>query len=211
MATRTNLLLNPSAETNTTNIQAGNTGSTITRVATGATVGASALQVVCDGLAATQGLVYITGTGLGGSSVPVVASFDFTTSITQAMSFRLRFFYTDATNALQTALIVTPAIGTTRITIPVATSDGAKTLNQITLNINVSGTRAMTFQTDAAIVERSAVSQSYFDGSFPGASWSGTAHASTSVLTVPDDDPHHIVQKQERSRRLAILQGVGVI
>jgi hypothetical protein len=86
----------------------------------------------------------------------------------------------------------------------------------VVLNQTFDATCFMIHQGDSVV--------SYFDGGYVDASypvgssssWSGTAHASSSTLITPEvvnnsGGPGDVTEKQERARRLSILQGVGVI
>lgn len=181
MTTITNLLPNPSTETNQTDAVT-TAGATVTRGTTGVVSGVFAMTVATTGTG-QQGIIYrnnATALPSGGAYVGGVW-----VSGSGALEAFVRMFYVEGGSTLS-ATATFAATGTpTRVATNVLTSDAGKTISSINLYVRTVSPQTVTFYTDAAMVVQGDVLPAYFDGDSPGARWTGTPHASTSVLTLP--------------------------
>jgi hypothetical protein len=173
-ATLTNLVVNPSLETNASSWSA-NGGATLTRVSTQQQSGAWSLQVACTAVAnsgtqcaaitAGVGAVFSTGVYLrgnvGGETVDVQLRNQAGTVVTTR------------------AVTLTTAWQWFTLT---GTTPGSTT--SIHLRVNKTAATAHTYFLDAAIVTAGGTVWPAFDGDTPGAAWTGTAHASTSTIPI---------------------------
>lgn len=187
--TITNLHPNPSVETNLTNIIASAVSVTMTRelhTPMNDNAGDYAVKAVTDGTANLQGVHYRipAGMGLTGENRPFVASVSAEGAGT--VYIWKQIVYTDATtvNSAANSFILTGS--PIRYTTSVVRVDPAKTVDFIQLMVRTNGAQAVTFWTDAALILEGEENVDYFDGDSPNAAWTGTAHASTSVLTILD-------------------------
>jgi len=190
MPTITNLLPNPSAETDLVNIGTSVASVTRSRVLANAVAGSYAVEVVCAGSVGGEGVIY---QNLSVSGVPagVVLTGSISAEGSGQVQAIFRFGYTDTTAPFMTAQATTATLsGTPTRLVTTATTDPARTLNRVWLYIRTTATaQAVTFYTDAAMLHEGAAPVDYFDGDSPGAVWTGTPHASSSVLTLPDPPP----------------------
>lgn len=158
----TNLLKNPSAETNLTDIPA--TGATGTRDTSYASIGAASAKAVTNNGASSEGLIFDTATGLGytGSVRTFIGSCMARGSGT--VSVFIQFVYTDASVVTGSALNIALTGQWQRIVTPTLASDSAKTLDKIRLHIRTQTQQAATFYVDASQIEEKAYATSYCDG-----------------------------------------------
>jgi hypothetical protein len=190
-ATRTNLVTNPSLETNTTNW--ASTGSTtFTRITTDAYIGSASGRVTTTGLGQMGARI------MGTSRIPVIASQVFTGSVfvkdeSTNAQFRNEIYWYNSGGSL---LSITTGSATTvsssawtRISLS-ATAPTNATMAMLVCqtSTNVVASRSALF--DAALFEQASTLGDYFDGSTAPVSnfdadktysWSGTANASTST------------------------------
>lgn len=206
---RSNLILNPSIETNTT-YWAALGSSTISQYTTDAVFGSKSLQVTLANTATTaNNVATIQGSG---NRIPVVEgkTYIFSLYIKQlsgsASTYRFRMLSYSANSG--GTIVQQPIPGTTSISSGGAWTRmiGAVTIPTgapwLTINIECSsGAASQVILLDAALLEESAVAYPYFDGSteptYNGVQytvalgkmdvgsigWSGTTHASTSYIT----------------------------
>lgn len=175
----TNLLLNPSAETNLTGITA-TAGLTLTNDSAYAYIGTKSAKVDAPAASFTKRLVnQCAGTVPVGS--PVVGSIFLRGS--GNVTIDISVTYTDASSgngSASSTIALTDAW--TRFSTPVLTTDGAKTVNLLVLSVRVADANATVFYADAMQVEAKIAATSYADGSLgAGYAWTGTAHASSST------------------------------
>lgn len=179
----TNIILNPSFETNTTNWTA-QLGATLAQYAGAAYVGAYSLRIT-HVASTTSGAstLYTTstqGTYTASCYLKAYAAAD----VGLNCSLLMRFTYSDATTS-DVSVNHTLTTAWTRVQVT-ATTNGAKTLSNITVFVRdlLSGA-AHDSLVDAVQLENASFAGAYLDGSLgSGHSWSGTAHASTSSRTV---------------------------
>lgn len=180
---RTNLITNPSLETNVTGwTPALSTGTTQTPIPAGTKYGF------------TSGATDITNT-----FVPVIAGQPYVGSAScsrdNAGTVQAVVDWYDAGSVLiSTSAGSAPSIALDTWTRVSASGTAPATATQAQLRLVYGGTSGR--RVDAALLEQSAGLGSYFDGDTAGASWSGTAHASTSTLP----DPVPALTPQRRSR-----------
>lgn len=187
-----NVLANPSAEFDLTNILRRGVGTTIDRVyARPQEDGEWAVSSTHDGSVDFQGIRYLTYEGLGwtGTSRTIIGSVVASSTDTTPDAF-LRVFYTDNTSVNGPAVAFTGISGEpTRFTVPAMTTDATKTVRRIEIIIRRSGTGVVwNLVTDAAMVEVGTAVSAYEQGQevavglpLPGYAWTGTPHASSST------------------------------
>lgn len=182
----TNLVRNPSAETDLTGILTGSGGQPpLERVAQGAVDGAWAVKVTCDLASGFQGVIFESTIGLGftGAARSFVGSVSLSGNGTLA-SFTLRVLYTDTTfvNAVtrsNIALSSTPI----RVATNILTLDPAKTVSSFRLMAYQPSTPTvpLTFYADAAQIEEGTEPTQFVIGtatasSLPGFLRIGSSH-----------------------------------
>jgi len=179
----TNYFPNPNSENaSITNGCAATAGATLTKETTLSYLGAACAKAVTAGLAGGEGIVYTSASALGftGSARPYTGSVYLRGSGT--IDVWTRVTYNDATliDGAKTTVVLTDSW---QRVIPVSvTADGAKTINQLQLNVRTPSTSVVTFYADCCQIEEKAHATSYADGSLgTGYSWSGVANSSTSV------------------------------
>lgn len=185
----TNLVINPSFETNSTN-WAATAGAAIARVTTEQKFGFTSLEANTTGVGAFEGCTYTAG-ALAGSTTYTGTAW---VKIPSGTAMRLRM--TDGVTSTDTTFTSTGAwerieVEKTFAAVPVST----------VLNIATTGASDVTFYVDGVQVEASDYATTYTDGSLgPGYAWSGTAHGSTSTrtATVFDlDDEASLISEQD--------------
>jgi hypothetical protein len=180
ISTRTNLLTNPSVETNTTGWTA--VTSTLSQDNTnGAIAGTQALKVITSGSASGEGVIVGANSTL--SLVPFSGQISVWAAAGVSMFIGIRF---NAGGTGQVTQVFTGNGAWQTLTLNNVPSISGTTLVQLMVRTNT--TIATTFWVDAAILEQAAATTSYFDGSTTSSgntsySWTGTAHASTSTAT----------------------------
>jgi hypothetical protein len=177
---RTNLIPNPSFESNTTGWNPN--GSTNTRVAGTWSTGSFVYQIVH------------TGTGLGGTfsdfaSFVVTAGQSYTASFdAKSISGTLRTLqiaisWYNAGGTLLSSSTANQTLTTSSQRWSVtATAPATAAHALIYAYTTTTGSIGDTWQMDSVLVEQSSTQNSYFDGTRPGATWTGTANNSTSIL-----------------------------
>lgn len=168
----TNLVLNPSVETNTTNISAIGSGTTIARVTTDFYVGTASVRAVGDGTVAGQGVVFATASNLaaGVYSVAAWVKAPAGTAMQLAAFTSLGSFQTmtfTGTGSWQRVVFSGAVVATGTFVADIRVITAAAT--------------AVTIYADAALMVAGTEVPDYFDGDTAGCYWTGTAHASTSV------------------------------
>jgi hypothetical protein len=171
--TRTNLLINPSFETNTTDWSG-----IMTRVTTDYYVGTASAKMICT---AIDNQMYTSK-----YSAPVGVAYTGSAYVKGEVgkSIKLGVSAWDATNTyLGNKYATVTATGSwQRISVTYTTPANTTGVQVSILNAYAG---AHTFYVDAVMLEQSASLGTYFDGSTPivnGVMWSGTANASTSVI-----------------------------
>lgn len=190
---KTNLVVNPSFETNTSSwsIVAASNSRVINDGPIGVETGAYVLQVVGTASGTTSVTTTITARPLGvWHSCSIYARLvDANPLATLPVTMRAATSYSDATPPAEAtvAYVLTPqwqrlhAVVSTCVTCSsgVVGAEGADPA--VTLQVTAT-TTGQTIQFDAAQIETTYEPSDYFDGTYTGsgAGWSGTAHASTS-------------------------------
>jgi len=193
VATRTNLITNPSFETNTTIWDAGagvtlarSTAATYSGTASGLitltnTVANSGINNLSNRSAATAGLSYTAST---------YAQLNTGTAFTYSV---VLFFYDAGGSILSTAASTATTLGSSWERKTVTATAPANTVTvgmQIRRNTALTGTAS--FYVDAIMIEQTASALPYFDGTYVdnytgyglnSKAWNGTANASTSTAT----------------------------
>jgi hypothetical protein len=178
----TNLVSNPSFETNTTS-WSGISSGTIARVSSDSYIGDYCLQITTPGsTAAGAFFVYTTsthGTYTGQFMIKAATASD----IGKTASILMRANYSDATTTDVSVLITLSEEW--QLATAAVTSNGAKTLSNISIFArDLTAGTARVFLIDAVQVEAKSYRTPYCDGSLgSGFAWTGTAHASTSTRT----------------------------
>lgn len=180
----TNLIANPGAEVNATNINPAGTGTTVTRISTNAYLGAVGIRVVGDGSVGAQGVIYTTVSSLGytGSVRQFVGSIwikGIAPYVTLDVYCRVNYTDVSITDGARTTVLLTNEWQ--RIVTPLVSSDPTKIVNNLFVLARNFGSGSTTFIADAAQVEEKTFATSYCAGDLgTGYSWAGTANASTS-------------------------------
>lgn len=199
---RSNLVTNPSVETNTTNWSLNGTGTTIARITSDYYVGSASLEV-------TKGAVTNAGATFGGTTrIAVSASTTYTVSAyvkvptsNASSDLRLRVSPYDAlaggsalASTASSTTTVTSAMGWVRLSYTFTTP-----VNSAGLTIRVeqatAGTAGEKFLIDGVLLETGSSLLTYFDGANNGY-WSGTAHASSSYS---DENNARLLYRDPRS------------
>lgn len=179
----TNLITNPSAETNTTGWTAS--GATFTRDTGFGVSGTCSFKLV--GTASNDSFIVYSLPTVIGKTYTVSATARLTGALTGAEMVatppRARAIYAyDAVGALGASAQAPNAAGTTRLSVTF-------TATQTTSNIRLyHGQTGGTIWWDAVLATEGSIVYPYFDGATTDCSWSGTANASTSY-SVPNVVP----------------------
>lgn len=190
--TRTNLVTNPSLETNTTNWDGS--GTSFTRITTDSYAGTACIRYT----ATSAGFPYGARIHIS-NRIPISASTSYTASVyvkdeTAGVQFRTRFFwYTAGGSLISTSDGAATSINTTSWTRVFHTSTSPATAAFAAMLVTgVADYNTKSVLMDAALFEQSSSLGDYFSGSTPTTTsggvtktyaWSGTADASTSVET----------------------------
>lgn len=190
LPTRTNLILNPSIEVNTTGWIGS--GATLSRITTDSFIGNAAAQLVCLNVGNNRGLL-----GAGGATyrVPVVTNDTFTASAyvkntvgTRNIFMQLRGYAGASGGAnLQsfTSTIAVNPTGWTRLTVTGTFTNASVAFADLYIRTISTGAIGDTFLVDGIMMEKApAPVGTYFDGSLLATQpvyWTGTPHDSTSV------------------------------
>jgi hypothetical protein len=179
-APRTNLISNPSFETNVLGWNAN--GSTNTRVAGTWGMGSFVYRIVATGTGNS-------GTFTSVNAFPVTPGGSYTVSFfAKSISGTLRklyigIYFSDASggfiNQFFTGKFLTTGVQRFSIT---ATAPALAATGGIFAYTLDGGTTSDTFEMDSVLVEQSSELNSYFDGTRPGATWTGAVNNSTSIL-----------------------------
>lgn len=170
---RTNLVTNPSFETNATGWAALGAGVTATRVTTDSYEGTASLEVVTPGTVAEEGVQLSPDL-----TAPTVGEvFTASAYVKFPAGKTIRAYLTETGVAFTTADVV--ATGRWQRISVTRTMVGGGTGLDFRI-FEPTQTAAITFHVDAVLVEESATLGVYFDGTSTGA-WTGAAHASTST------------------------------
>jgi hypothetical protein len=172
----TNLMRNPSVETNTTFISAYNSAS-ISRVTSEYDIGAASLEVVCDGTA-NRGMHQVSA-ATGPWTASQVISVQMRIKAPAGKTFRFGFRGQKSAGGNQE---VTPPLTATgqwqRVTYSYTLTENFNTVGLECYFETAQG--ALTFYVDAMQVEVGPPTP-YLDGSLDDHAWTSTAHASTST------------------------------
>ena len=191
----TNLLINPSAESTITSptpsaaegaIRLG-AGASVSAVTTYARLGSKAYKVDTTGAGAREGirLNSVSGLAYTGSARDFVPSAWLRAPASVQVTISSIIYYTDASFTESTTTTYTLGDSWQLAVAPYQSSNPAKIVDVVWLDVRTVGTVASTFYVDSAQLEQKAYATSYCDGSLgTGYAWSGTAHASSSTRTV---------------------------
>ena len=190
----TNLVANPSTEVDTSNIFPG-TGDAgqISRETGFGYSGNACMKVTAPGLAAGEGVIYRSLTGLGTTSTRTFVGSLYARG-SGVVDVWTRAQYADVSITEGEKTFVTLTNNWQRIVAPAVTTDPAKTLHFLQVMCRTRSVAAVEFWVDAAQIEEKSYATSYADGSMgTGYSWAATAHNSAStragtVLRVPTTD-----------------------
>jgi len=178
-STRTNLCFNPSFETSAS-VSWGTFNATIARAAGTITNGSGSFSAQV-----THSVTGVSGAYIGISGV--IPNTVYTASIqclrlSGPRSYQLAIEWKNGATYLSTSLGTAQTCATsTRLSITATAPPTANTA-VVTIYSTVSGAIGNWFQIDSLLFEASSTVNDYFDGSMTSyASWSGTAHASTSI------------------------------
>lgn len=174
---RTNLVANPSLETNTTGWVLSGAGTTISRSNDYAAFGGHSLKVITDSGVADQGAYYST-LALAALSTYTASAYVYAPL---GAAYKLRAYdFTNTTTRADTTFTGTGAWQ--RVEVTFTTIAGAASYY---LYIHMVGTRTETFYVDGAQVELQSggvtTATTYIDGDRPGCQWNGAPNASTST------------------------------
>jgi hypothetical protein len=185
LPTITNLITNPSAETNTTGWTNVGTGATVTRDTTQFDTGVASFKVTTPGTVAAEGMQ------LSGSDLAVVGGSTYSARVRfkapSGRSVRLRFIETVGAGGFNDTTVT--ATGNWQTVTITRTAAAAATAMDIRTTWGAATPIADTMYVDSVIVTKTdAPVSAYFDGDTPDDGdyfydWTGTPHASTSVQT----------------------------
>lgn len=197
---RTNLIINPNFETNTTNWSPVGAGTTITRITTDNYIGTASIQVDVSGTVVSAG---VRSTITAGLRFPVTADLPYMFSVyvkvpagQSSLPLRIRTneFQADGTqNAAQisSATTVSSEDGWVRLSFADTPTGGATPTVSMAIGVELASAvgSARQFLVDAVLVEQSSSLLPYFDGTYANAytdytltsqSWGGTVDGSSS-------------------------------
>ena len=186
--TRTNLITNPSFETNTTGYN--NADCTLARITTASYIGTASMSVTATTLG-TGPRVANEPNVTANVGLPYIASVYVYNFAGNNREHRLDLRFFNAANALISTIVGTVTTinvggGWTRLsTTGVAPANTASVDLVLFIQLNNPSLSNVTYL-DAVMIEQSSTLNDYFDGSSTsplGAAWTGTANASTSTLT----------------------------
>ena len=171
----TNILPNPSAETNQTYI-ANASGSTVTReINSSATNGSYAVKVVTNGVNSYEGAAQT----ISHSSFGI-----FTASAygwgSGNVRIWMRLIYSDATSTDSPSVLYSLSASPQRMSASHTFANNGKTPTTIQIFIRTDSIQAVTFYLDSFMLNSGGL-VGYADGSSTNWVWNGTAHASTST------------------------------
>lgn len=184
MTTRTNLIVNPSAEVNATGWESnsafgGYDVATVARSTAQAWVGTASIQVTTPSPVAAR-----TWTNFTATPVTVGQVYTFSAYVRSATAAT---FYADAVFMEKGAGVAVPANTWTRVSVTFVASSA-----DAFCGVGIDGAAAgLVYYVDGAILERGGSLGAYFDGDTADTvdityAWTGTAHASTSTEVSPD-------------------------
>lgn len=176
VAVITNMMPNPSAETNTTSIAGAGAGVALARDASQAFAGSAAIKAVADGTASGSGVQYLTAGGPYAASTYKAAVYVKGTAGVQVYGV-LRATNSGVSDIISAPLTLTGAWQ--RIDLAAMTIPGSAT-TQFSLMVRTYTTVATTFWTDAAMLTDGSAAYVYADGNTAGWAWNGTVNNSTS-------------------------------
>jgi hypothetical protein len=176
----TNLVDNPSVETDLVGWTAPDSDWSIARVTTESRQGATAVEVTTTGIAGING---VNLKQRDGNRFPVTALLDYTSSYYvkgvdgNEITIAMRFFdaASGGSQVGSGAKTITLAADWARIELTVNAPTGATHVE-----LRFTGANVGPFHIDGAQLEQASLAALYCDGDQPGCSWSGTAHESTS-------------------------------
>lgn len=186
----TNLLTNPSAETNTTNAAVSG-GFTLSRDTVEFFSGAASFEILTDGTGAQNKRFLIqsaTGLALSATGLTFYGALYLKGDAGNQVAVDVQLSYTDASSEIVAGTIYTLTADWVRGSSPVTPADDGKTVDRVTINVRPVTAAIFTFFADAAIINQGSVVSPYFDGDTTDTetdlyAWTGTAHASTSTHT----------------------------
>ena len=186
---RVNLAANPSFEVDTTGWIASGAGAAIARVTSDAYVGTASLEVT-KAAAIDQGAIFAT------TSQPVALLSQMMTASArvrvpvgqEAGTFTINLRYYDAAtggNYLGGAGTVGTAVASGDGWVELRTRGSSTSYRTVSMAVEVlqtnAGTAGKKFLIDAVLLEPAMIYKPYFDGSYSGRAWLGTANASASI------------------------------
>lgn len=166
----TNLITNPSFETNTTGWTSDDGAGTLTRTRAAAAVGGWGLQCVTSGTA---------NTGARSPAVSLTAGTQYQACVyvfVPSSTLAVEVIVEDASFVAKATVSVTANTTPQLVRVPVVPTG---TGNHY-LRIRRTPASVSTLLIDGALIAASPYDQVYFDGDQPDSNWTGTAHASTS-------------------------------
>lgn len=198
--TRTNMVANPSFETDTTGwgFYLPDGAATATRETTGGVNGAAFYRLsITTASTIVGGGSYYNGNGLAGYTMPVSPG-DALAAVgsvrtNSARSMQIGVEFRDSAGVLIPGTFFGPAVALAANTWTGLSVTGTAPANAATAAINFYTTSAVwavgdTLDTDSGLLEKASVVRAYFDGDTADTpdliyAWTGTAHASTSTLS----------------------------
>lgn len=180
---RTNLLSNPSFETNTTSWLTSGVANVLTQSATFALFGTNSLRSA-PSASGTAG-IYTNSSCVAGTTYTY--SVYVRSSVARTVTPQLDWYTADSVfirSTLGTAS-ATSTSAWTRYTVTGTAPAGAASVNAALTIASVTNTDL--HYLDGAILEASSTARAFFDGTFSNAAWTGTAHASTSNVTLREN------------------------
>jgi len=177
VATITNLIQNPSAETNTVSVSAAGGGVALSRDVSQAFSGLASIKVVSDGTVSGSGTQHLTMSSSYPAGVYRGAYYIKGTAGVSVYGV-LRAVNGGVADTQTSPIILTGAWQ--RVEVPSMTITGSAT-TQFSLMARLNAAVATTFWVDGAILIEGSTMPAYADGNTAGWAWSGTTNNSTST------------------------------
>jgi len=204
--TRTNLVTNPSFETNLTGWTAAGFGASATRTTAQAYTGTSSAETNPGGMGGSFqfGSVIAPGTLTLTPSTSYVASAWVKGSAGQAVAIRIvQFNSSGSLIDIGTGTITLATSGWERVSVTDTTQS-----NVAYAVLQIVPPSSTTIYVDAVQLELGTTPSTYFDGSTAGASWAGTANESVSTIA---DEEYEWIPYSTNSNPGIILPGKGFL
>ena len=202
--TARNLVLNPSAEVDLSNMVTLGANITRTRVTTDHQYGTASVECAHTGAASQAGNLWLIEPQTAGTEL----TFSVWVKVTAGTPTPGYLAFRDGTNApVQVALSSVPPLGVWSRLSATYTVQTGETIDRVGIALN--GSTGIVWRADGAMCELGEDLHDYVDGTRPGCVWDGAAHASAS-RRVTSGEPWQDVRKVLISRTDPGAAAVGV-